>query len=319
MSHRRRRAQAGQALVEAVIVMPIMVFLILGALQIMMLQHGRIMTEYAAYNAARAGVVHNANWNVMRNAALISTLPLYDRTDTLPRFLGTWARVKAVAEITEAVDTGVGTLERLAGDLIGVEINGIAQDISLVEIEVTSPDARAFDVAQEHYADVENQARTAVDPGGPLRYPSGEIDFDDLDLLAEHPEAGRLGLKVRVLYPLRVPIVNKIIFELWLAQLMLNTRYVRSDLTEWAQLQARVEGGRRSGMLLEDAVSEGEGEGPLDDFFTTGQWTKELRTRRWVAEEHGVYLIPLFATYAMQMQSSMFENNRREPVWFSID
>jgi len=70
-----------------------MVFLILGALQIMMLQHGRIMTEYAAYNAARAGIVHNANWNVMRNAAMIATLPIYKRTDTPLRFAGAVAPI----------------------------------------------------------------------------------------------------------------------------------------------------------------------------------------------------------------------------------
>jgi Flp pilus assembly protein TadG len=319
MKYRSRRAEAGQALVETAIVMPIMIFLLLGALQIMMMQHGRIMTEYAAYNAARAGVVHNANWNVMRNAALMSALPLYDRTDTLPRFLGTWAKVKALAEITEAIDTGNATLERLAGDLIGVEISGVAQDVSLIEVEVTSPTGEAFNQAAEHYNDVSTTATGSIDPHGALRFPTGEIDFDDVQLLAEHPEAGRLAVKVRVLYPLRIPIVNKIIFELWLAQLMLGTRYVESDLSEWAQFQARVEGGSRSGMLLEEAVAEGDGEGPFDDFFSTSQWTKELRTLRQVAEDHDVYLIPLYATYAMQMQSNMFESNRREPVWFGID
>ena len=61
---RRVAHQRGQALLETVIVLPIMIFLILGALQLMMVQHGRIMTEYAAYNAARAGVVHNDRSNV---------------------------------------------------------------------------------------------------------------------------------------------------------------------------------------------------------------------------------------------------------------
>ncbi len=122
-----------------------------------------------------------------------------------------------------------------------------------------------------------------------------------------------------MLYPLRIPIINKIIFELWLAQIMLNTRYVRSDLTEWAQWTARVEGGRHSGMYLDEAVAQGGDDAPMDDFFTTRQWTKEIRTLRWVAENWGLYMIPLHATYAMQMQSHPFEKNRREPVWFTID
>ncbi|MEE8410850.1 MAG: TadE family protein [Myxococcota bacterium] len=318
MTRRIRRAERGQALVETAIVMPIMIFLVLGALQIMMMQHGRIMTEYAAYNAARAGIVHNGNWNVMRNAALIATLPIYQRTDDLPHFLLAWAKVKAAAEITEAVDSGFGTLERLAGDLIGIEISGITQDISVVELNVTRPDATAFGDADRFKRQQEQRAR-GIDDKAPLRYPDGEIDFDDVGFLKDHPEAGRLAVEVRVLYPLRIPVINKIIFELWLAQIMLNTRYVRSDLTEWAQWKARVEGGRRSGMVLDEAVAQGDDDGPMDDFFTTRQWTKEVRTLRWVAENWGLYLIPLHATYAMQMQSNMFETNRREPVWFTLD
>ncbi len=317
------RRQRGQALVETTIVISIFVFVILGALQIMMIQHGRIMTEYAAYNAARAGVVHNANWNVMRNAALIGALPLYRRTDTPGEFLRTWATVKVAAELTEAIDTAGATLERLAGDLIGVPISGIVQDISLIEVHVTSPDAQAFRAAEQFMRREESRAQQAdarFSGERGLRFPEGyeEIDFDLVEFLREHPEGGRLGIEVRVLYPLKIPIINKIIFELWLAQLLLQTRRVESDITEWAELRGRTVGGRHSGRYLDEAVAEAEGEGPTDDFFTTRQWVKEVRTLRYVAENYGVYLIPLHATYAMQMQSNMFEENQREPVWFSL-
>ncbi len=313
----RRRTESGQALVETVVVMPVMVFLVLGALQIMMMEHGRIMTEYAAYNAARAGIVHNGDWNVMRNAALVGALPLYDRTDTPANFLLTWAKVRVAAEITEQIDTGLGSLERLAGDLIGVEISGLAQDISLIEVEVTSPNARAFRDAGA-WQDAQERRARQIDSRGALDYPGDEIDFDDVEFLKDNPDAGRLGVRVRVLYPLRVPLVNKIIFELWLAQELLGTRSVESDITEWAQFRGRVRGGRNSGQYLDEAVAEADGEGPLDDFGTTTQWTRELRTLRWVAERYDVYLIPIFASYAMQIQSNLFEGNRREPTWFTI-
>ncbi|MFC1611181.1 TadE/TadG family type IV pilus assembly protein [Myxococcota bacterium] len=320
----RRRAQSGQVMVETVIVLSVLVFLILGALQIMMLQHGRIMTEYAAYNACRAGIVHNGDWNVMQNAAMIGALPIYNRTDTPLRFLEAWAKVKAVSEATQAVDMSMGTLERLAGDLIGVEISGIAQDISLIEVHVTSPTAAAFREADRWQQNQVAQS-TEIDPHGVLKYPDNatEIDFDDVEffksLHTEHPGEGRLGVDVRVLYPLRIPVVNKIIFELWLAQLELGTRRIESDITEWAQMRGRTVGGRRSGMYLDEAVADVGDEGPLDDFFTTPQWRREVRTLRWVADRYGVYLIPLHATYAMQMQSNMYEGNRREPVWFTIE
>jgi hypothetical protein len=322
-----RKAESGQALVETAIIMPIMVFTVLGALQIMLIEHGKIMTEYAAYNAARAGIVHNGNWNVMRNAALISALPLYKRTDSVLQFGLAWAEVKAVAEITEAVDTGTATLERLGGDLLGVELPGIAQDVSLIEVEVDSPTQAAYEAWSTWVTEQEEHAER-IDARGELLYPPGssEIDFDDTEFYKWAAQSdptiqpGRLGVDVRILYPLKIPIINKIIFELWLAQLLLNTREVRSDLTEWAQWKARVGGsGAHSGQYLEDAVREAPDEGPLDDFFTTRQWTKEIRTLRWIAEHYGVYLIPLHGTYAMQMQSSSFESNRREPVWFTVE
>ena len=59
-------------MVESAIVMPLMVFIILGVIQLSMIQHARIMTEYAAYNAARAGIVWNGDPWVMENAAIIS-------------------------------------------------------------------------------------------------------------------------------------------------------------------------------------------------------------------------------------------------------
>jgi hypothetical protein len=320
MLRRRTRGQRGQVMVETAIVLSILVFVILGALQVALIGHGRIMTEYAAYNAARAGIVHNANWNVMRNAAMISTLPLYRRTDTALELLRTWAEIKAAAEITEAIDTGVGTLERLGGDLLGVEIGGVAQDVSLIEVRVTSPNRDAFRDAQAWMRQQETKA-TGIDSQAPLEYPEGynEIDFDDVMLLKDHPEVGRLAVEVRVLYPLKIPLANKLLFELWLAQLLLNTREIRSDITEWAQLRGRITRGGGSGQYVDEAVEAADGEGPVDDFFTTRQWVKETRTLRWVAQRHGIYLIPLYATYAMQMQSNMFEKNRREPVWFTAE
>ncbi len=313
---RGRRGERGQALVETAIIMPVMIFAALGALQLMLVQHGRILTEYAAYCATRAGIVHNADWNVMRNAALVATLPLYDRTDDAGRYLATWAKVKAAAEITEAVDTGTATVERLAGDLLGVEIAGLAQDISLIEVAVTRPTREEFEAARE-WASRQARLSESVDPRAPLRYPSGEIDFDDVAMFADPntPDGlGTLALEVRVLYPLRIPLVNRILFELWLAQELLHSRTFNSDLGDWVQLETRLSDGR----TLSDAVRSSDGDGPIDDFFTTSQWLKEVRTLRWLAERHDLYLLPLRASYAMQMQSNLFEDNRREPVWFSL-
>jgi TadE-like protein len=307
----------GQALVETLIVIPIVLFVILGALQLMLVQHARVMTSYAAYAAARAGIVNDANWNVMRNAALVASLPLYGRTDGLGEFLRTWGKVKAAAEITEAVDTGAATLERLAESLLGVSVEGLAQDVSLIELRVKTP-ADLFERAREWRDELDGEGPPAA---GALAHPDDgrELDVDDPRLIERHPELGRLVVELRLLYPLRIPLVNKLMFELWLAQSLLGAREVNSSFTDWLRFRARLEGGASAGSYLDDAVRTQTGEGPLDDFFTTSQWVKELRTLRTVAERHGLYLVPLHASYAMQMQSSWFSGSQREPVWFEAN
>jgi hypothetical protein len=314
----RGRAERGQALLEAAIVLPITIFLVLGALQLVMLEHARIMTEYAAYNAARAGIVHSANWNVMRNAAMVAALPLYERTDRVDRLLVAWGKIKVLSEATELVDTATGTLEHIAGDLLGVDVSGLLPDVSLVEVEVTSPKERDFRRGFE-WQDRRVAEQEQIDPRGELAYPERELDFDDREMIAEDPRLGRLAVEVRVLYPMNIPIVNWIFFQLWYAQSELRTATLRASLSEWAQLQARIEQGDSAGMTLEQVVRNTDGEQWSDDFFLTQQRTKEARLLRDLALSRAhVYMIPLRASYAMQMQSNPYYENRRQPVWFSL-
>ena len=300
-----RRPERGQILLEAVIVLPIAIFAVLGALQVMMIQHGRVMTEYAAYAAARAGIVNNANWNVMRNAALLASLPIYGRTDTIASFMGTWARTKAAAEITNAIDTGNATLEAMGTELFGQQIGGTFQDVSVVEIEVTSPNPNAYAMAQQ-WQNAKVGEGLAYDSGSVLAYDPSEIDFDDTDLMLAYPEAGRLAVNVRVLYPLRIPIVGRIIFELWLLHEFFGGVPVNSDLPHWVQFSGQVDG---------YAVSDIVWNADLSPIKNT-QWGKELATLRDVANRYGVYLVPLRASYAMQMQSNAYLKNQTEPTWF---
>ena len=55
------RREEGQALAEAAIVLPAMVFLLLVAVQLTQLQQARILAESAAFAAARAGIVFNGD------------------------------------------------------------------------------------------------------------------------------------------------------------------------------------------------------------------------------------------------------------------
>jgi hypothetical protein len=314
----RWHRQGGQALVETVIVIPVMIFTILGALQLMTLQHAQVMTEYCAYNAVRAGIVHHGNWNMMRNAAMFGALPIYERTDSLSSFAQAWAKIKALTEATELVDTTSATLERVTEDLLGVSVAGFLPDISLVEVDVTSPRPEDFDTAFQWQND-EHAASVAGDSAlGELVYPEGEVDFDNRRLLQEHPQIGRLAAETRILVPLTMPIVNWIFFQLWYAKQELLLTSVRSNLQQWTSFDGEIADGANAGRRLEDIVREKEGLQVFDNLLLTQQRTKEARLLRDLAVARGIYLIPLRASYAMQMQSNPFKDNRKQPVWFSL-
>jgi len=315
----RKKTERGQSLVEAAIVLPIIIFLILGAVQIMLLQHARVMSEYAAYNAARAGIVHNANPDVMRNAALLASLPIYQRTDDLPHFSAAWAKMKVLAEATEAADQLGSSLEKVTdkvvGDLLGKSFAGFLPDVSLVKVNVLSPTEASFDAAAQHTEKLRTEA-TKLDAGSELIFAADEIDFDDAGLMLARPDYGRLAIEVRLLAPLKIPLVNWMIFQLWYAYQELNHVFLGSDVDDWAAFQARIEHGEGKGKTLENFVRESEGRGVFDEFMSTQKKVKEARLLRELAVNLGIYLIPIHSSYAMQMQSNPFRDNVGEEYLF---
>jgi len=76
-TNRRSSRESGQAAVESALVLPISVFLILGSLQLFMMHQARVMAEYAAFRATRAGSVNHGNCEAMNHAALAALLPTF--------------------------------------------------------------------------------------------------------------------------------------------------------------------------------------------------------------------------------------------------
>lgn len=69
--------ESGQAAVEAALTLPLTVFLILGILQLFLMQQARIMAEYAAFRATRAGSVRHGSCEAMTDAAILGVLPTF--------------------------------------------------------------------------------------------------------------------------------------------------------------------------------------------------------------------------------------------------
>ena len=174
-----RKGEQGQALVEAAFILPAMIFLLLLTIQLTQLQQARIMVEYAAFSAARTGIVKNGDNGPsngfdgpMHDAAVAAILPTFGRTDDPTHFAQTWLRFRA---------------EDLVLKPLG---------LSQVRIFVHNPVKSDFATLGSHLN-------------------GQEIDFDDVRPAAA--EATLLSLQVRYLYEMRVPFANKLIQTIWLA------------------------------------------------------------------------------------------------------
>lgn len=77
-----RKSRPGQALVEAALTLPLTTFLILGSIQLFLMQQARLMADYAAMRATRAGAVNFGDCRSMTHAAIGAVLPTFARTDT---------------------------------------------------------------------------------------------------------------------------------------------------------------------------------------------------------------------------------------------
>ncbi|MFN0062394.1 MAG: TadE/TadG family type IV pilus assembly protein [Myxococcaceae bacterium] len=76
LRHQRSRpGHRGQAAVETVIIMPLVLFFVLGTIQLSLLMHARIMAHYAAFKATRAGSVNHGDCVRMTQAALAAIVP----------------------------------------------------------------------------------------------------------------------------------------------------------------------------------------------------------------------------------------------------
>jgi len=85
--------QSGQAAVEAALTLPLVVFLVLGTLQLFMMLQARILAQVAVYRAVRAGSLNHGDCLPMMHAAMVTMLPSIVRTDS-PQILAEAFRLR---------------------------------------------------------------------------------------------------------------------------------------------------------------------------------------------------------------------------------
>ncbi len=299
--------ERGQVAVEAALVLPLMVFLLLGLIQLTAMQQARLLTEYAAYSAARAGIVWNGNNERMHDAALVAVLPTLGRTDGVDRFGATWTQAVAHDAAVQALPWG--------GTPVPETINGVGLR-GAVRVDTVSP---------ANWAELGALWNVR---GGPQWQ---ELDFDAPDTISElegmpahlpsffdraledesqtlYRKATVLRVRVRYLYELKIPFANFVIFTSWFAT---NAGELLYGAIDRPTLEA---GANMVNEKSDLSALEGRGRGISHQRGFSTLYPDEMRTL-WrlstgaqpLATSAGGakrFFIPLSATYSMRMQSN---------------
>ncbi len=84
----------GQAMPEFVIIMPVLLFIVLGTLQLAFIYQAKITLNYATFEAARAGSLNKANMFAMESAMARGLAPLYTHDSNYAAFKTAKSRIK---------------------------------------------------------------------------------------------------------------------------------------------------------------------------------------------------------------------------------
>jgi len=306
-----RRGQSGQAAVESALVLPLMVFIALGIVQLTMMQHAKLMTEYAAFSAARAGIVWNGNNERMHDAAIIALLPTMGRTDDLVNLGKTWALAQLYDE----------ALQLLAwpnkDSVVPATVNG-ANLFGQVRVDTVNP---------SWYSPVQSvwKLRSALnwrelDFDGPDSYPQVPdletrlAKFFNLPLPDDHEEVYRkatvLSIRVRYWYELKVPFANWIIFTSWWAAnagVTLGGAIYKPTLDPRARITSKKGGMSDVALAPVRGMEHQRGYNTLYRTEMVVLWGLATGSIPLLSNIVGKrYFIPLTATYSMRMQSNFY-------------
>jgi TadE-like protein len=312
---RPSQRESGQAAVESALILPLMVFMVLGLLQLTMVQQAKLMTEYAAYQAARAGVVWNGNNERMHDAALMAILPTLGRTDSLANVGVTWLKATAYDMALQQLPWGTRQ------DINGAYLRG------LVRVDLVNP-------AEHGQINGIWKLRSAnnwreLDFDGPDTYPeipNLEPRLAKFFNLATPDAAERtyrratvLQIRLRYWYDMRIPFANHVVFLSWFAsnaQVALYGSIDRSSLTRQNML------GRNGSTTALGAMGRGltaeKGYAPLTGREMMILWGLADGSIPLVSAVVGKrYFMPLTATYSMRMQSNFYRkwSLHQNPGW----
>ncbi len=194
------RGERGQAAVESALTIPMLVFALLGILQVAMAYHARILTEYAAYKAARSASVYRLSCDRMKKAALMALVPSMGATgasacnfmDTSPSNAPTSAQgwSPSMQQCVRQKYTSV------ARKVLGSNLTKASTPIVYIKYRVSNP----------RFVGQGSPFDTQLDSGDPMK----------------------VHVRVAYFYEYRIPFVNWILAKYWL-MLQTGIRWAQYD------------------------------------------------------------------------------------------
>ena len=185
MINKFSKSQNGHAMTEFVIVIPVLILLIFGTIQIGLIYSAKVTLNYATFQAARLAATNNATYSSLRRGLIRGLAPLYTSSSDLDGIK---------YDISEGVDSNATRRDAKS------EVDGYTRIIRL------SPSVSAF---ARNSLNV-NADGTIEIPNDNLMFRPDNDNFDGVNL----QDANLLKIRVQYCYRLMVPIVNKIIASL---------------------------------------------------------------------------------------------------------
>jgi hypothetical protein len=271
-----RRQQRGQVAVEAAIVLPVFVFLLLGLLQLALMHQARVMTKYAAYKATRAGALRGAQKDMMERAALAVLLPVAGRdsqrgalypTDNAGNLRNAWNQMQSNQQEGGLKVAEVTICNPLRGSLPNADQQDFDDPHTLTAGQSPSGNAGAPPPAGGG-----NEEET----GGPSEAQEWR-QFDGNKLMAQ----------VTLYYRLNIPFANWMIFRIAFAQEKSST-YEKMRWVAYDKNMSRASNNGGNSSDPRDAAAD---------------------QRLLSAADNRRYIMPIRASYAMRMQSNLISSN----------
>jgi Flp pilus assembly protein TadG len=174
-SRTTRAGESGQAVVESALTLPLVLFVILGTMQLFLMEQGRIVAQLAAYRAVRSASVNHGNCKRMTDSAILQLMP-------------------AIHPFMAPSHPGGTPGEKLAMAYARYANNNYGGNIVIGHGTATTATSTATGAIVWI---VRNLAGRAAVPG------AQDVDFDQQDM-----DAQRMEIQLIFWFPMKIPFAN---------------------------------------------------------------------------------------------------------------